>query len=112
MDIQENVALAPRTTLGVGGPARWFAEIRSEEELREAVDWAHGRALPMFVLGGGSNLVIADEGFSGATLHIATSGIERRQESGREIYDAAAGEDWDGLVAQTVGETCAGLECL
>lgn len=112
MLLQENVPLGPRTTLGVGGPSRWFAEIRSEDELREAVDWATARQLPIFVLGGGSNLVVSDDGFAGITLHIALRGIESRNDCGRVVFDCAAGEDWDQLVARTVVADCAGMECL
>lgn len=112
MLLQENVPLGPRTTLGVGGPARWFVEVRNEDELREAVDWAHSRRLPLFVLGGGSNLVIADAGFRGLTLQIALKGVERFEEQGRVVFDAAAGEDWDQLVEHAVRADCAGMECM
>lgn len=112
MRLQENVPLGPRTTLGVGGPARWLAEIRNEEELREALTWAQSRALPTFVLGGGSNLVVSDDGFPGLVLRMAICGVEQRIEGGRKFLDAAAGEDWDGLVARSVEANCAGVECL
>jgi UDP-N-acetylmuramate dehydrogenase len=58
MDMQENVVLAPFTTFGIGGPARWFVEARSEAEIVDAVRWARGRGVPLFVLGGGSNLLV------------------------------------------------------
>ena len=61
MLIREQVALAPFTTLGVGGPARYFVEAHGESEVIEAVEFARSRQLPLFVLGGGSNLVIADK---------------------------------------------------
>jgi UDP-N-acetylmuramate dehydrogenase len=109
MLLQEHVPLGPRTTLGVGGRSRWFAEIRSEDDLRESVGWAQSRSLPLFVLGGGSNLVVSDEGFPGLTLHVALRGIEHRKTG---VFDAAAGEDWDGFVAQAVTSDCAGVECL
>ncbi len=112
MFLQKNVPLGPRTTLGVGGPARWFVEVRTEDELREAVEWASSRQLPLFVLGGGSNLVIADSGFKGLTLQISLKGIERHEENGQVVFEAAAGEDWDTLVAQAVDEDCAGVECM
>ena len=112
MHLQENVPLGPRTTLGVGGSARWFVEVRAEAELREAVDWARSRQLPLFVLGGGSNVVVSDEGFRGLTLHIALLGVEQHATGGRVLFDAAAGEDWDGLVARTIESNCSGTECL
>lgn len=112
MLLQENVPLGPRTTLGVGGPSRWFAEIRSEEELPEAVDWASSRRIPLFVLGRGSNLVVSDEGFEGLTLHIALRGTEQRNEGRCVVFEAAAGEEWDQLVVRTVEANCSGMECL
>ena len=75
MTIQENVPLAPLTTLQVGRTARYFAEMRREDELQEAVQFAKSRDLPLFVLGGGSNLVVADSGWPGLVLRIAIGGI-------------------------------------
>ena len=63
--IQENVPLAPRTTLGIGGPARYFAELHDESALPAAFAFAAERGLPVFILGGGSNLLVADDGFAG-----------------------------------------------
>lgn len=112
MQLRENVPLAPRTTLQVGGPARYFAEAASAAEVREAVDWAGARGLPLFVLGGGSNLVVADEGFRGLVLKIAIRGVELRREGGQAIFEAGAGEGWDEFVARAVAADCAGVECL
>ena len=113
MHIRENLPLAPLTTLGVGGPARYFAEARREPEVMEAVEFARSRGLPLFVLGGGSNLVIADAGFPGLVLKIALSGVSQSSAaSGPMVFTAGAGHDWDALVAQTVEAGCAGLECL
>jgi UDP-N-acetylmuramate dehydrogenase len=100
------------TTLGVGGEARWFAEARSLEELRELLLWRTGQALELFVLGGGSNLVIADGGFDGLVLHVATRGIEFGTYGGRTIATVAAGEPWDGFVAACIDRGLAGVECL
>ena len=66
--IHENVPLAPLTTLGIGGPARFFAEVRGEGDLVEALAFAEGRQLPIFILGGGSNVLVADEGFPGLVI--------------------------------------------
>lgn len=112
MQIREKVPLTPRTTLQVGGPARYFCEAASVAEVGEAVDWARGRGLRLFVLGGGSNLVVSDAGFAGLVLQIAITGIECRHESGLDVFEAGAGESWDGFVARTVAAGCAGLECL
>ena len=88
MTIQENVPLAPLTTLQVGGSARYFAELRREDDVREAVQFAKARDLPLFVLGGGSNLVIADSGWPGLVLQIAIGGITRK--NCRSVLDAGA----------------------
>jgi UDP-N-acetylmuramate dehydrogenase len=112
MIIREQVPLAPLTTLGVGGPARFFAEVQAESEVREAVEFARSRDLPLFVLGGGSNLLVADAGFDGLVLKIALRGIDRSAAGGDVTFNAAAGEDWDSFVARAVDDNCAGIECL
>ena len=68
--IQENVPLAPLTTFGIGGPARYFIDAPSEAAVLEALDFANTANLPLFVLGGGSNILVADEGFPGLVLKI------------------------------------------
>jgi UDP-N-acetylmuramate dehydrogenase len=112
MNFQENVPLAPLTTLGVGGPARYFAEAHTEADVRETLDFARGRQLPLFVLGGGSNLVVADAGFSGVVLHIAIKGIDESDGGDKRLFQAGAGEDWDAFVNRAVEKNCAGIECL
>ncbi len=113
MLIREHVPLAPLTTLGVGGPARYFAEARTEEEVTEAVEFARSRDLPLFVLGGGSNVVIADAGFAGLALKIAISDFAvSTAPHGMVTFVTGAGYEWDALVKKTVEADCAGLECL
>ena len=112
MQFLEEVPLAPYTTFQIGGPARWFAEASSEDDIAAGIAFASERQLPLFVLGGGSNLLVSDAGFSGLVLRIALPGIESTRESGRSILSAAAGEDWDRLVAYAVAADYAGLECL
>lgn len=112
LKIQENIPLAPFTTFGVGGPARYLAEAQSQLELREALEFAEKCRLPLFVLGGGSNLVIADEGWPGLVLRIGLKGIESHSQSGETLFQVAAGENWDDFVAITVERSCAGIECL
>ncbi len=115
MLLEENKPLAPYTTFGIGGPARWFLEARSEGEIIEAADWAGSRSLPLFVLGGGSNLLVADQGFDGLVVHSALRGLELAKESEDSsvtTYSAAAGENWDRFVQFAVEANCAGVECL
>ncbi len=112
MEILHNVALAPLTTLGIGGPARYFVEVRTAGDAREAVLWSREYGHPLFILGGGSNLVVADEGWPGLAARIAIAGIERRPANHEIIYDVGAGIAWDEFVRRAVAEDCAGVECL
>ena len=112
MQLAENVPLAPRCTLELGGAARYLCEARSEADVASAVTWAEERGLPLCVLGGGSNLVIADDGLPGVVLSLALRGIEHRTSGDKVELTAAAGEPWDGLVEHSVQHGLAGLECL
>jgi len=113
MNIEENKPLAPFTTFGIGGPARWFVEAHCEDDVAEAAAWAGARKLPLFVLGGGSNLLISDAGFDGLVLHIALKGIATHEPAAdKRLYQVAAGEDWSRFVERTTDDNCAGLECL
>lgn len=109
LDIQENVPLAPLTTLGIGGPARYYVEVRSPSHIAEAVPWVRERDLPLFVLGGGSNLVVSDRGFPGLVLKMSMSGILPYKDG---VFVAFAGTDWDSLVAVAVADGFSGVECL
>ena len=96
--------LADYTTLGLGGPARSFITATTDDELIEAVSTPG----PVLILGGGSNLVVADEGFPGTVVHVATRGI---RVDGPQVT-VAAGEPWDAVVQQSIEAGLAGLECL
>lgn len=100
------------TTLGIGGPASYFADVASAEELNAGVTWARGRGLPLFVLGGGSNIVVADSGFPGLVLRVGIRGIETQADGDHVIVVAGAGEEWGPLVASCVANNWAGFECL
>lgn len=112
MTIQENVALAPMTTLQVGGPARFFAEARHEDDVRATVDFSKTRGVPLFVLGSGSNLVVADSGWPGLILRIAIGGLTSESSGNSVLFSVGAGCDWDTFVAQAVVQNCGGVECL
>jgi len=112
MLITENVPLAPLTTLRVGGPARYFIEAQTISEVSQAVEFSRSKTLPLFVLGGGSNLVISDAGWPGLVLKIGITGINHRHGHEEVVFEAGAGEDWDKFVGMVVAHNCAGLECL
>src|SRR4051794_27221468 len=109
MTIQEDVPLAPLTTLQVGGHARFFVEAASEDAVREAVDFAQSKSLPLLVMGGGSNLLVADSGWPGLALKVAIGGIVEHRPS--ELA-AGAGVEWDALVELAVEKNLAGIESL
>jgi UDP-N-acetylmuramate dehydrogenase len=109
LTIRENVALGPLTTLGVGGPARYFAVANDEADVADAVRWAAGRGLPLFVLGGGSNLLVSDAGFPGLVLQIAIKGV---RDCGKGCLEVGAGEVWDEFVDRMVKAGMQGVECL
>jgi UDP-N-acetylmuramate dehydrogenase len=112
MEIQESIPLAPHTTFGLGGPARWFAVATSETEVLEALAYAGANRARLFVLGGGSNLLVSDAGFDGLVLQMALRGIRPDYRVGGPgcRYTAMAGGR--GFPARTVREGYAGLECL
>ncbi len=112
MSPTEHVALAPYCTLRLGGPARWFMRVETIEQLHTALAWSADRKFDPLVLGGGSNLVVADAGWPGLVLQLALRGIDYRADGGEVRVTAAAGEPWDALVAATVERGLAGLECL
>lgn len=112
MEIQENIALAPLTTLRVGGSARYFVRAVSVEDVEAAVSFAEGKNLPLFVLGGGSNVLVSDNGWPGLVLQIGISGIDHTHERETIRLIVGAGEDWDPFVAFCVTRHCGGVECL
>lgn len=112
MQVQENVALAPLTTIGIGGPARFFFRATTVDEVREALAWAQERGLATFVLGGGSNLLISDAGFDGVVIHVDLRGVTVESEDEYAMVKVAAGEPWDAFVETAVENGWAGIECL
>lgn len=113
--------LAERTTLRLGGPAREWVEATTEDELVAAVSEADAAGTPVLVLGGGSNLVVSDEGFEGRVVHVATRGIASDADGrspdelsclGAVSVTVAAGEDWDAFVATAVERGWVGVEAL
>jgi UDP-N-acetylmuramate dehydrogenase len=109
---REAVPLAPLTTLGVGGAARWFAAASVAADVANAYQWCRQRGVPLWVLGGGSNVVVADGGVDGLVLHVAITGVHAQEDAGGLLVDAGAGESWDALVGRLVADGWAGVECL
>jgi len=112
MILQENIPLGSMTTLGVGGPARYFAEAADEDDVVMALAFAKTRDLPVFVLGGGSNLLVSDQGFAGLVLKIAVKGAKLEPAGDNILLSVAAGEEWDRIVATCVETNLGGVECL
>ena len=109
---QRRVRLATSSTLGVGGPARWSLYADTPEAVASAHDWSREHGVSLFVLGGGSNLVIADEGVDGLVLHIGIRGLRFNAGNSGTRVVAGAGEPWDHLVRGAVERGLAGVECL
>ncbi len=112
VQLREDVPLAPRTTLGLGGPAHWLADVSRSGALIQALRWASVRREKVALLGGGSNMVVADAGFDGLVVHLGLRGLEHERSGGSVLVTAAAGEPWDPVVRSTVEAGLAGLECL
>ena len=110
---REHVPLHALSTIGVGGPARWFARAETNEDVRAIHQWCVDRDLPLFILGGGSNIIVSDDGFDGLVLSMAVSGLRNRRGTGRD--------DGHGGRGRVVGSTgrlggrdsdLSGVECL
>jgi UDP-N-acetylmuramate dehydrogenase len=110
--IRERVPLSGFTTLRLGGPAARLTQARTDDEIVTAVRAADTAGEPLLVLGGGSNLVVCDEGFAGTVLQVATTGVTVSEAGARILVTVAAGENWDRLVEWSVCEKLAGIECL
>ena len=98
--------------MGVGGSARFFVEASDEAAIVSAVAWAESRHVPVRVLGGGSNVVVADAGVDGLVVKVDLRGVSSREVGGAIEVTAAAGEPWDPFVERAVAEGWGGLECL
>ncbi len=110
--IRENEPLAPFTTLGIGGPARYFIHADSENTVLEAVELSKSRNLSLLVLGGGSNLLVADAGFPGLVVRVEIRGLDWADTGQQVRLTAGAGEEWDDVAAACVDRNLYGIECL
>ncbi len=111
-EVLDDTLLAPFTTLHLGGPARRVVVAGSEDHIVQTVRAADAADEPLLVLGGGSNVVIGDDGFPGTVCVIRSEGVDIADGCGAGHVIAEAGEEWDALVARTVAEGLAGIECL
>ncbi len=112
MTIEENVSLASLTTFRIGGKARYFARVTSWQDIKEVTDFAEEKNIPYFTLGGGSNILISDQGFNGLVIKNEIKGIVKENVEDYELLTVGAGEDWDSFVAKTVEKGLFGLENL
>jgi len=112
MTIEKDVPLAPYTTFGIGGPARFFVRVKTIEELQESLDFARDKGVDTLTLGGGSNMLVDDAGFDGLVIKMELRGIEVSYSPGAATVVAAAGESWDALVAFAVEKNLWGIENL
>jgi UDP-N-acetylmuramate dehydrogenase len=113
MDIHTNIPIRNLTTMRIGGPARFFAEVKTPEQLQSLYKNAQAKNIPVFVIGGGSNILAQDEGFKGLLLRIRIPGFEIIQDDlNTTTIKIGAGEDWDEVVARTVQMRLTGIEAL
>src|SRR3989344_4253961 len=98
MEIRKNVILASYTTFKIGGPARYFCEVKSVDDLKSALRFSKENDLHFFILGGGSNILVSDKGFDGLVIKMGIKGTEFNG----ELLTVGAGENWDGVVEQAV----------
>jgi UDP-N-acetylmuramate dehydrogenase len=110
--MRERVPLHQLSTIGVGGQARWFARADTHDDVRAAHHWCVERQLSLFVLGGGSNIIVSDDGFDGVVLAMTVSGRAMATAANGTTVTAGAGESWDRLVDWVVEQDLSGVECL
>lgn len=113
MEVHTNIPLKNFTTMKIGGPARFFVEVRTNDELLAVYRNARSKNLPIFILGGGSNTIAKDEGFEGIIIRIRIPGFEIiNDDLNTTTIKIGAGESWDGVVKKTVDMHLTGIECL
>jgi len=113
MDIHTNIPLKNYTTMRLGGNARFMTDVHNNDEVAEVCRNARSQNLPIFILGGGSNVIVHDEGFNGIVIRNRISGFEVvADEPGRTILKVGAGENWDEIVKRTVDMNLTGIEAM
>ena len=113
MDIHTNIPLKNFTTMKLGGPARFMVDVRTTDELVTVYRNARSKNLPIFILGGGSNVIAKDEGFPGLVIRIRIPGFETiNDDVSTTTIKVGAGESWDQTVKRTVDMRLSGMEAL
>jgi UDP-N-acetylmuramate dehydrogenase len=113
MDIHSNIPLKNFTTMKLGGPASFMVEVRTPEEVAQVYKYAQSQSIPVFVLGGGSNVIATDEGFAGMVLRIRIPGFEvTADDINSTTITVGAGEPWDDFVKRCVEMRLSGVEAL
>jgi UDP-N-acetylmuramate dehydrogenase len=113
LELQQDISLSEYTTIKLGGNARYFVACRDETAIREALRFSREKALPVQVLGGGSNIIFLDEGFDGVVLKVDLRGIEIEERGDNDVFvTAKAGENWDEFVQFCVKSGLMGVESL
>ena len=113
MNIETSVPLAPFTTIKLGGAAQEFASCETNQDIIDVLTYAQEKKSPLHILGGGSNTLFADSGFSGLVMHVQLKGITHTEQSdGSLLITAQAGEEWDSVVQYAIAHNATGIECL
>ena len=112
MDIHTNIPLKNYTTMRLGGPARFMTEVHTPQEVADVCRKATSQGLKIFILGGGSNVIVPDSGFAGIVVRNRIPGFEINDEPGRATVKIGAGENWDEVVKRTVDLNLSGIEAM
>lgn len=112
MKIIKNKPFKELTTFKVGGPAGYFVKVKTKEEVKEAAEFAKEEKLKIFVLGGGSDILVSDKGLDAVVVTFEGTTIEFEKKSDTTLVTAQAGMIWDDFVEKTVEKNLQGVECL
>ena len=113
MEVHTNIPLKNYVTMHLGGPARFMTDVSTPEELQQACDNAVARGVALFILGGGSNTIVHDEGFNGLVIRNRILGFEVLEKTAANTtLRIGAGEDWDKVVQRTVEMNLTGIEAM
>lgn len=113
MIVHKDIKLSSHTTIKIGGKAKYFVTVESTKDLKNALQYAHTKGIPFFIISGGSNTIFSDEGYQGVVIKIKIEGIKIVRENEKNVYiKAFAGTNWDSFVKYCVDNGYQGIECL